>query len=140
MNEVQNHFELSDLEFEDAFSNCTIDPKIFSHEAHLRLAWIHINKYGVESAIVNIRQQLRDYVKSVGAEDKYHETITIASIRAVNHFIKKSKTDSFSDFIDENNQLLNNFKNLLLTHYRTDIFNSKVAKETFIEPEKIPFN
>ena len=137
---MQKHLELSDLEFERAFSNCTIDPGIFSHEAHLRLAWIHINKYGVESAVENIRQQLQKFVKSVDAENKYHETVTVASIRAVNHFFQKSKTESFSDFISENKQLLDNFKNLLLTHYKTDIFKSLVAKETYLEPEKIPFD
>lgn len=137
---MQDHFKLTDSQFEKQFSNGTLPPSLFSHEAHLRLAWIHIKKYGVENAVKNIRQQLKDYVKAVGAEDKYHETVTIASVRAVNHFIRKSETESFADFIKENEQLLNNFKHLLLTHYRTDIFNSKIAKKEYIEPELIQFD
>jgi len=43
----------------------------------LRLAWIHIRKYGVGTAVENICQQLKDYVKTVGAEDKYYEYIQI---------------------------------------------------------------
>jgi len=137
---MKNHFELTDSAFESAFSNYTLDPSLFSHEAHLRLAWIHIKKYGVEAAIGNIREQLQGYVKNLGAEDKYHETVTIASIRAVNHFVCQSKTETFSDFIKENKQLLDNFKGLLLSHYTTNIFKSELAKQQYIEPELTNFD
>jgi hypothetical protein len=38
---MEKHLELTDLEFEANFKNCSLNPDIFSHEAHLRLAWIH---------------------------------------------------------------------------------------------------
>jgi hypothetical protein len=40
------HFSLTDIEFENQFENGTLKPELFSHEAHVRLAWIHIKKYG----------------------------------------------------------------------------------------------
>jgi len=68
---MEKHFELNDQEFEIQFQNATLDSNIFSHEAHLRLVWINIRKYGLEQAITNICFQLINYVDSLGAKDKY---------------------------------------------------------------------
>lgn len=67
---MERHFKLSDSEFEKQFIDCKLDSSDFSHEAHLRLAWINISKYGIEKAIANIQTQLKRFVKSVGAQDK----------------------------------------------------------------------
>jgi hypothetical protein len=40
--------QLSNREFEEQFSNMHLDPALFTHKAHLRLAWIHISRYGCE--------------------------------------------------------------------------------------------
>lgn len=134
------HTDLTDQQFEKQFANCQLNPVIFSHEAHLRLAWIHIRKYGIDAAIENICAQLKAFTKSLGAFDKYNETVTIAAIRAVYHFMLKSATETFQDFIAENPRLQTNFKDLLSQHYDIDIFNSTVAKSTFLEPELLPFD
>jgi hypothetical protein len=52
----------------------------------------------------------------------------------------KSKTNNFKDFIAENSRLKNNFKELLAFHYRSDIFNSRAAKEKYLVPELLPFD
>lgn len=137
---MNNHFELIDLEFERNFANLQLDPAIFSHEAHLRLAWIHINKYGIDDAITNICSQLKSFVQFLGVPEKYNETVTIAAIRAVYHFKLKSTTVNFQDFMLENPRLKNNFKELLSQHYKTDIFNSTTAKRKFVKPELLPFD
>ncbi|NNF22901.1 MAG: hypothetical protein HKN67_13250 [Saprospiraceae bacterium] len=137
---MKTHFDLSDHEFEMKFSNCSLDPDLFSHEAHLRLAWIHIKRYGIHIATNNIRKQLKNYTKSVGAQSKYNETVTIAAVKAVYHFYLASRQETFKAFINENKQLLDNFRGLLLSHYKTDIFNSEKARRQFIEPELIPFD
>ena len=137
---MNNHFNLDDAAFEAAFKNCTLDPELFNHEAHLRLAWIYIDKYGVDTAIENICTQLKDYVKHLGAESKYNATVTIAAIRAVYHFKLKSASNNFRDLIKEFPRLKYSFKALLECHYKTDIFNSEVAKKTYLEPELLPFD
>lgn len=137
---MEKHYQLSDTAFEQQLLNCTLNPTVFSHQAHLRFAWIHINKYGIEAAVENVKNQIQNYVKSLGAADKYNETVTIAGVKAVNHFMMKSNTTDFSNFITENRQLQVNFKALLLSHYETNIFESAIAKKEFIEPELIPFD
>lgn len=136
---MEKHFELSDAEFEKQFISCQLSPTIFSHEAHLRLAWLNIEKYGFEQAKEKIQNQLINFVTDIGAKDKYHKTLTIASIYAVAHFMKKSKSDNFKDFNLEFPKLKNNFKELIESHYSFDIFNSAKAREEFIEPDLIPF-
>ncbi len=137
---MEIHFSITDTEFEKQFENCSLDPELFSHEAHLRLAWIHIQKYGQEKAISNICNQLIQFTIAAGAGNKYNHTLTIAAVKAVAHFINKSSTTNFKDFIAENSRLKSNFKDLINTHYKTDIYNSVLAKKQFIEPDLVPFD
>ena len=137
---MEKHLQLSDSTFEEQFTNCTLSPELFSHEAHLRLAWIHITKYGVQKAIENICKQIRHFAAFHGADGKYNETVTVAAVRAVHHFLLLSEADNFSDFIAENSRLKTHFKQLLETHYRIDIFNSEEAKNKFLEPDLLPFD
>jgi hypothetical protein len=137
---MENHFDLTNIELEKQFADGTLDQKLFSHEAHLRLAWIHIGKNGIHQAIITIRQQLQDFAERLGAKDKYNETVTIAALHAVHHFMQRSKTDNFKDFIAENPRLKFNFKELLGFHYHTNIFISEAAKKNYLEPELLPFD
>ena len=137
---MEQHFQLTDTEFNKQFTNCTLNPELFSHEAHLRLAWININKYGIEQAEKNIQDQLRKFVKFVGAKDKYNVTLTLAATKAVYHFMLKSNSDNFKDFILEFPKLKYNFNELMDSHYGFDIYNSDQAKREFLEPDLIPFD
>jgi len=137
---MENHFELTDSEFEQKFKSCELDPTLFNHEAHLRLAHIHIGKYGHDQAIKNICDQLVAYVTHLGATNKYNTTLTVAAVKAVYHFMQKSKANDFEGFIEEFPQLKFEFKILMQCHYEFDIFNSQKAKNTFLEPDLIPFD
>lgn len=81
---MEQHYTLTDAEFEWQFASAKLDPAVFSHAAHLRLAWIHLNRYELERAIEHITEQLRDYTRAAGVAAKYHETVTIAAVYAVN--------------------------------------------------------
>ncbi|MFN8337159.1 MAG: hypothetical protein U0U09_18650 [Cyclobacteriaceae bacterium] len=65
--------------------------------------------------------------------------MTIAAVHAVHHFLIRSNTKTFTAFINENSQLKTNFKELINTHYSTDIFRSDTARKVFLEPELLPF-
>lgn len=139
-NKMEEHFSLSDTAFKNQFIDCELNPALFTHEAHLRLAWININKYGIKRAEKEIQSQLQHFVEFVGAKDKYNKTVTIAAIKAVYHFMLKSKKDNFKDFIAEHPRLKTNFKDLLDCHYSFDVFNSNEAKMVYLEPDLVPFD
>ena len=136
---MPDHFICSDAEFEQLFASGEMPPELFNHEAHLRLAWIHIRKYGTANAIEHISIQLQDFVRALGASDKYNTTLTIAAIKIVKHFMDKKELPAFSDFITEHPRLKTGFRELIATHYKTDIFNSDKARQNWLEPDLLPF-
>lgn len=137
---MEKHFELSDNEFIKQFYNCKLNPDVFTHEAHLRLAWINIKKDGVLTAEENILNGLQKYVTHLGAKDKFNKTLTVAAIKAVYHFMIKSKAEDFKAFISEFSRLKYNFKELMACHYGFDIYNSSMAKTEYLQPDLIPFD
>lgn len=124
MKELVTHFNLSDREFEKQFANGTLNPSMFNHEAHLRLAWLHIHHYGLEIAIENINNQLLVFVSALGAKDKFNKSLTRAAIYTVYHFMRQSRSKNFGDFILEFPELKFNFKELTSFHYANETFNS----------------
>jgi hypothetical protein len=136
---MKQYYNLEDEEFELQFANSSLDPKLFSHEAHIRLAWIHIKKYGVNKAIDNIRKQLQNYVQNLGISDKYNETLTVAAIKTVNHFMQKSDFQTFDEFISDNEKLKTNFRGIIGQHYSFDIFQSMEAKKKYLRPDLLDF-
>ncbi len=137
---MEKHFELSDQEFEKLFESCELEPSLFSHEAHLRLAWIHLNKYGMDKSLKNIQKQLLRFATLAGDPGKYNKTLTIAAIKAVHHFMLKSESATFKEFIVEFPRLKYNFRDLMDAHYGIDIFNSEEARTRYLEPDLLPFD
>ncbi|SDB43236.1 hypothetical protein SAMN03097699_1302 [Flavobacteriaceae bacterium MAR_2010_188] len=137
---MTSHLSLSDKEFVRQFKDCSLNPALFNHEAHLRLSYIQINKYGLEIAILNLKMHLKKYVRCFGAEEKYNETLTEAATRSVYHFIMKSKSEIFIDFIREYPRLKTDFKSLMDSHYSDEIYNMEEAKRVFIEPDLLAFD
>jgi hypothetical protein len=136
---MADHFALNDNEFEQRFAAGTFDPAVFNHEAHLRLAWIHIRKYGEEQAIANICSQLVNFVTALGACSKYNTTLTIAAIKAVHHFMQRSNAASFDQFIQQFPRLKYNFRELIASHYSVDVFQSEQARQFYLEPDLLAF-
>ena len=137
---MQSHYNYSDTQFIHLLDTCELDPSIFSHEAHLRLAWIHIKNKGIAQAIETVQNQIKNYVEHLGVIDKYNTTLTVAATKAVYHFMLKSQADSFKDFIEEFPRLKYNFKELMAYHYVFDIYNLEQAKTKFLEPDLLPFD
>ena len=136
---MERHWKISDEEFEEKFSTNNFRPLWFTHEAHLRLAWIYITKYGSETAFEKYSSQLQEFANKYNADGKYNATVTFASIQIMKHFIDNSDTYDFQDFINDFPQLKTNFKQVLQTHYSGDIFTSKEAKKNILQPDLVPF-
>lgn len=136
---IKDHSHLSDEEFETQFETHTLKPSIFTHEAHLRLAYIHIMKYGMKKAEHNMCKQIEGFALSLGATDKFNKTVTIASVKILNHFMRKALSNNFSDFIKEFPKLNSNFKEVLSQHYGFNVFADEQAKKEYVAPDLQPF-
>jgi hypothetical protein len=150
---MEPHRSLSDQTFLEQFSQQALPPDWFSHEAHLRLAFLHIRQLGIEQAIDTVRKQLKAYVAHLGAIDKYHETLTVAAVRAVYHFMLREGMDApaahtrdeatleaFLTLLQRHPRLRTSFRELMFAHYKTDIFSSAFAKKEYLAPELLPFD
>ena len=136
---MEKHFGLTDQEFLDQFMSCTLRPADFTHIGHLRLVWINIKMSGTEVAINEIQKQIKRFVEAAGATDKYHTTLTVAAIKTVDHFMAKSNSNTFMEFIIEFPILSSDFKGLLDQHYSSDILSSDLAKYQYVTPDLLSF-
>ena len=105
-----HHSHYADDEFILSLLNGSFPSKLFTHEAHLRLAWIFLEDNNVEEACEDVSAVIKAYVALIGAEDKYHETITQAAVRAVYHFKNKKPSNGFSMLVASFPRLLTHFK------------------------------
>jgi hypothetical protein len=137
--EANAHHALDDETFETTFASGAMSASLFTHEAHLRLAWIHIQKYGPEQAIDHVTRQIIDFVSRLGAADKYNHTLTVAAVRVVNHFMEKSNTGTFYELLLAFPRLKNNFKDLICQHYSKDVLSMERAKKEYVEPDLLAF-
>ncbi len=137
---MNTHYHYNDQAFEKAFEDRSFEPSLFSHEAHLRLAWIHIHKYGPNQACENVCRQIRAFDQTHGDGSKFHKTMTVAAVKAVYHFILKAKAKDFQIFIQTFPRLKTNFKALLDQHYGFDLLESKKARVEFVAPDLLAFD
>ena len=135
----ERHYRYSDAEYAERFAKGTLRPGLFTHEAHLRLAWIHIRQHGLEQAIENMNAQILAFAIANGARDNFNRTVTTAAVYTMHHFMQRSQSDDFPGLLAEFPRLKTDFKGLLAAHYSSDIFRSKEAKAQFIEPDLAPF-
>lgn len=133
------HFSLSDEVFEQQFADTSLAPQLFSHEAHLRLAWIHIQKYGKDQATANVCNQIQRFDRTHGDGTMFNKTVTIAAVEAVAHFMRKIEAVDFSGFIAQAPRLRNNLKDVVAQHYSWNIFTDPAAKADYLEPDLLPF-
>lgn len=129
---TEKHYLLSNTELEDKFKNCELSPKHFTHEAHLRLAYLYIKKYGVKQAIKNISKQLINFDSKYGDGTKFNQRLTIAATKVVELYMKKTIASNFKDMLLEHPKLRSNFCDILRTHYKLDFFKEE-KEEEYIE-------
>lgn len=134
-----SHLQYGDGLLLRLLNNGELDPQYFNHEVHLRLAWISLQQNTLEGGIRQVCESIMRYVTHLGARDKFHKTLTIAASYAVYHFMIKSKTTTFQEFIAEFPQLNHQLDQLLSTHYSYNIVESSVAKEQYVKPDLEPF-
>ena len=137
---MERHWKVSDSEFEEQFTLNKFRPLWFTHEAHLRLAWIYVTKYGKEIAFEKYSKQLQNFADKYNAEGKYNATVTFASIQIINHYIKNADAYDFQDVINEFSLLKTNFKEIISAYYSDDIFTSKEAKQHILQPDLKSFH
>jgi len=131
--------ELDDDGFLNALRSGILPLSTFTHEAHIRLGWIHLTREPLEEAVKSVVQEIRNFVAVYGKEDKYHHTLTVAALYILASRLGSSENRSFRSFIDRNPDLLTDFKGIVGNHYSSERLSSPKATQEFVPPDLRPF-
>src|SRR5580704_18785941 len=132
---------MSDDEFLAAFEECTLRRSQWTHEAHVRMAWLYLTQYPLAESIERARQGIRQLNATFSLfacgsgrnTDGYHDTITVAFIRLI--AARHENDESFPSFCERNPDLFDRKLTALLRFYSKELLNSGAAKQCFIEPD-----
>ncbi|MBS1788151.1 MAG: hypothetical protein JST85_10535 [Acidobacteria bacterium] len=128
---------MTNEELIERFENLTLQPELFHHREHVRLAWVYLDKYPTLTALSRFCEGLKRFAASVGKPDRYHETITWAYLLLIRERMANPKeAKSWETFAEANGDLLTWDPNILKKYYREETLQSDLAKRVFLFPDK----
>ncbi len=127
---------MTDAEFLKDFEKQGISRECWTHEAHVRVAWIYLSKYPFEEAMSRIRERIQQLNSVIGARVGYHETITRAYLLLVNQARQEAAGASYDEFKAAHAALLERGLLALDLYYSREWLMTEEAKGTFIEPDR----
>ncbi|QCU90058.1 hypothetical protein [Thiomicrorhabdus sediminis] len=126
---------LSDDQFIKQFENQTLNPAYFDHQGHVRIARLYLQQYPFSSAVEKTLHGIQAYAASLGASDKFHATISTATLYLLAAQIENNETPAVTD---EDSELVTDLLGLLKQFYSEERLFSAQAKQQFIEADKKP--
>lgn len=129
---------MNDSHFLTSLLDCTLPAEHFNHHGHLRLGWLMLQSYPLPEAVQRTCFIIQRYATSLGAADKYHATLTLASVLIIADHAQGSASD-FAGFLAENSALSDQFPRLIAQHYSQALLQQPKAKTGFLVPDKQPF-
>ncbi len=130
---------MTDEEFLQGFEDCSIPRSLWTHAAHVRMAWLYLRRYRLDEVVPIVRTRIRRYNESLGNKTGYHETVTVAYLQLIDHRLDRQTADpTFSEFAEAHPDLLDRSLSALLAHYSRGLLFSTEAIERFVEPDLSP--
>ena len=127
---------LNDEVFVAQFENQTLPPEHFNHLGHLRIGWLYLNQYELETSIDLVCTGIKCYAESLGASDKFHYTITDAIMRIMADRMAQQSSNNWQDFLSENQDLLEDALSLIHQHYSETLLASEDARLKVLQPDR----
>ena len=119
----------------ELFDAGNIDPDRFDHEAHVYVGWLYVREYELTEAIARFEAGLKRLVSKLGAEGKYHATLTWFFLLLIND--RGEDSEPWHVFRHRNLDLINNSKKVLSRYYSDEYLFSDRARERFLLPDTI---
>ena len=109
----------------------------FSHREHVRISWIYLQCLPTEAALREFVHDLKRLVAALGAESKYHETITWAFLLLIRERVERQEDAAdWNRFEAENADLFERGGALLNRYYRSETLGSDLARRVFLMPDR----
>jgi len=116
-----------------ALETGTLDPALFPHPEHVRLAYEMLGRHPFGEAVTRFSRGLRLLAANAGRPEIYHETITVAFLALVGERRAGARNGGWSEFKTNNPDLLD--KRCLDRWYDADYLRSDLARQTFCLPK-----
>lgn len=131
---------MTDHEFFQDFSKQKITRESWTHEAHLRLGWILLQRYDFLKALYFARSGIQKLNSVIGAQTGYHETITQSYLLLINDAVQKNPVPTFEKFKMVYPSLLTTKMATLKKYFSDSLLWSAEARENFVTPDlkKLP--
>src|SRR5437660_457543 len=113
---------MTDDEFLAAFEAAAIPRTDWTHEAHVRMAWLYLTRLPVAAARERVRAGIRGLNAVIGSPDGYHDTITVAFVRVIADRLMPG--EAYPAFRDRNPDLLDRTLAALSRHYSPEVLYS----------------
>jgi hypothetical protein len=139
------HSDAEILSIRDRFADRTLPKPEWTHAAHFAAALGLLAKYGAK-AYEKMPRLIRAYNEATGVpnsdSDGYHETITIASLRAAEDFLKKAGPNT--PLFETVNTIITSpygRPDWLLEHWSKEVIFSPKARRQWVAPniKPLPF-
>ena len=121
----------------ETLENATVDAEAFDHESHVYAAWLYLEEWPLREATRRFCDAIRRLTVKLGAETKYHETITCFFMQLINERRLLSADSSWLQFRANNIDLVSNAGKTLNRYYSQDLLNSDLARQHYLLPDKL---
>lgn len=141
----------------ERFKKQQIEPSEFNHVAHLKVAWDYIHEFSLVEARERFHQDIIKLTKALGAEEKYHRTLTdffldyLYQVKWYFNF-KGSSSDSVSSSSSSSiskpwalveqkcDLLIHDAKKLVSYYYSDKLMNSEEARKNYVDADILPLD
>jgi len=126
----------SDLSFIEKFETLGFGKECWTHEAHLRMAWIQLSRADFATSLERIRVGIQAFNNSVGSVG-YHETVTVAFTRIIHFRMGQFPAEhTWTEFLADNLDLLSKETPILSKYYSPSLLTGEVSKARFVNPDR----
>lgn len=132
------HDPLTDDEFLADFLACRLRAADFDHRAHVRMAWLLLERQSLDDAVESICTGIQRFALHLGATTKFHRTMSEALTRLIASKAAAAGPTTWSGFAHANPQLMSNVRGLLAQYYSPELLDSDTARQRFVAPDRAP--
>lgn len=126
---------MTDDEFLAALEGGALPAGSFDHTAHVRAAYLYLERRGFIDGMAAFRASLLGYATRHGAAGKYHETITVAFLAVIHERLHGERAgEGWPEFAARNPDLF--ARDFLQRYYRRETLASPLARAIFVLEER----
>ncbi|MEJ2479814.1 MAG: hypothetical protein P8Y78_06470 [Acidihalobacter sp.] len=126
---------LSDNEMLAGFLSFELPPSAFDHHSHLRIAWIHLQRYPLDEAVRRTCDGIARFAKHLGVTEKFNWTLTEALIRLMAQAGATDPALGWDAFLEANPELRQNARAVVARYYSDERLALPEARAHFLAPD-----